>query len=186
LSLDVVHPCLITFLADDLRSEVHTHGTPPSDSFLETMLLNEIPSRAKQITHPVAPYVFRRELYGLRRAKCTLPHSYRLTAASSIQGRPPGSTFVGTGVSVPHVQHQRQKRRCGRPWFPPFAKNAKDGAPSSDSGAVEVKINVKGDGSVSVLRGRCFAPLTGAPVSTRAFPHEQKADSSSLLRASSE
>jgi hypothetical protein len=46
-----------------------------------------------------------------------------------------------TGVSVPHgrqEQHQRQPRRCGRLWFPPFdklragflAKDARNGAPS--------------------------------------------------------
>src|SRR5580704_16070584 len=39
-----------------------------------------------------------------------------------------------TGVSVPHGQRQRQlqDRSCGRLWFPPFAKDAKDGAPSFD------------------------------------------------------
>ena len=45
------------------------------------------------------------------------------------------------------------KRRCGRPWFPPFdklragsfAKGAKDGAPLFGDGAVEVKISVGGN-----------------------------------------
>jgi len=49
--------------------------------------------------------------------------------------RPPGyqqRQRQRTGVSVPHGQnqHRRQERRCGRSWFPPFAKGAKDGAPS--------------------------------------------------------
>jgi hypothetical protein len=45
-------------------------------------------------------------------------------------------------VSVPHEQGQRQHpgRRFRRPWFPPFAKDAKDGAPPSEEGAVEIKI----------------------------------------------
>jgi len=37
-------------------------------------------------------------------------------------------------VSVPHGQRQEQRQRqsqhCRRSWFPPFAKDAKDGAPS--------------------------------------------------------
>jgi hypothetical protein len=35
---------------------------------------------------------------------------------------------------------------CRRLWFPPFAKDAKDGAPSSDEGTDKVKSKVKGNG----------------------------------------
>ena len=81
-------------------------------------------------------------------------------------------------VAQGQKQHQSQERRWGRPWFPPFAKNAKDGAPSSDEGAggvkikikisTKIKINVEGHGQERLLStGRRFAPLTGeAPVST--------------------
>jgi len=38
------------------------------------------------------------------------------------------------------------ERRCGRLWFPPFAKDAKDGAPLFDLGTSQIKVNgnVKG------------------------------------------
>jgi hypothetical protein len=51
-------------------------------------------------------------------------------------------------VSAPHEQRQQQHQRLRyrRPWFPPFAKDAKDGAPLSDEGTIEGKINVKGNG----------------------------------------
>ncbi|MGC2271027.1 MAG: hypothetical protein WA539_03535, partial [Candidatus Sulfotelmatobacter sp.] len=35
---------------------------------------------------------------------------------------------------------------CTGPWFPSFAKDAKDGAPSSDEVVVEGKVNVEGGG----------------------------------------
>lgn len=45
------------------------------------MLLSRF-STTKQLTYPFTPHVFRRELYGFRLAKCTLPHLSRLTASA--------------------------------------------------------------------------------------------------------
>jgi hypothetical protein len=81
-SISLIHVSL-HFLQTTLAVRSNAHGAPLFEFPLKTMLLSETPSKAKQISHPVAPDVFRRELYGLRRAKCTPPHSYRLTADSS-------------------------------------------------------------------------------------------------------
>jgi hypothetical protein len=45
------------------------------------MLLSRF-STTKQLTYPFTPHVFRRELYGFRLAKCTLPHLSRLTTSA--------------------------------------------------------------------------------------------------------
>ncbi len=58
----------------------------------------------------------------------------RADARSSAISTSKSTSKATDGVSVPHVQdqqqHQRQNRRCMRPWFPPFAKSAKGGAAS--------------------------------------------------------
>ncbi len=73
-------------------------------------------------------------------------------------------------------QHQRQERRCGCPWFPPFGKlragsfaeDAKDGAPSSEAGASERPLGLQ-----RPLRG-AEAPLfhgrVGLAVCLKAYP----------------
>ncbi len=57
-------------------------------------------------------------------------------------------------------QHQRQERRCRRPWFPPFAKDAKDGAPSSGEGAGQGQNQRQGQRIRSVRSTRATARTT--------------------------
>jgi hypothetical protein len=75
--------------------------------------------------------------------------------------------LVAAGVRSAKA-HQCQERRCGRPWFPLLAKDARNGAPLSYEGVVEVEVNVnvKGNGQRvrSALAWRRFAPLTAEAV----------------------
>jgi hypothetical protein len=70
--------------------------------------------------------------------------------------------LVAAGVRSAKA-HQCQERRCGRPWFPLLAKDARNGAPSSYEGVVEVEVNVnvKGNGQRGSFR-TCLASLRSA------------------------
>jgi len=113
------------------------------------------------LLHPRSPA----KLRGLRGAETPLFH---VTAGvvERLRSCPSRSAFLGgsTGWTRWKKQRQRQHRRCGRPWFPPFAKAAKDGAPSFDKGVVEVKINVNGNGQecpfhTGEVKGSWASPL---------------------------
>jgi hypothetical protein len=54
---------------------------------------------------------------------------------------------------------QDQERRCGRSWFPPFAKNAKDGAPSV--GMARTNIAKGGPPAQSVGKGTVLLRVEG-------------------------